>query len=282
MFGYVKVYPPELRLREYECYRGIYCGLCRAMGKCTGCVSRCFLSYDMLFLVLVRMILNNEKTKIKLSRCFVHPFKKRSVADVTPSMNYAAQIGAILGEYKIEDDISDKHGIHSLRAHALRPVFSVIKKKAVKSSDVSDVCLLIDRNLKDLSDIEESNSRSPDEAADCFGKLLAGVFSYNLSDGSAFRIAENIGMHVGRWIYLCDAIDDFKDDQKSGAYNPFSSTGLPDKDTAYTALMLELSQMDTALSLLKNDQKELYELVFNTVKFGMPSITDSILNKVYN
>ena len=36
MFGYVKTVRGELRIREYEYYRASYCGLCRAMGKCTG------------------------------------------------------------------------------------------------------------------------------------------------------------------------------------------------------------------------------------------------------
>ena len=32
MFGYVRPYRPELRVREDEYYKGTYCGLCKAMG----------------------------------------------------------------------------------------------------------------------------------------------------------------------------------------------------------------------------------------------------------
>ena len=54
MFGYIKPLTPELRIREHECYRAYYCGLCRAMGKCTGQCSRMTLSYDFVFLAAVR------------------------------------------------------------------------------------------------------------------------------------------------------------------------------------------------------------------------------------
>ena len=36
MFGYVTANKPEMKIREYEYYRGVYCGLCRALGKCGG------------------------------------------------------------------------------------------------------------------------------------------------------------------------------------------------------------------------------------------------------
>ena len=54
MFGYVVVDKPSLRIREYDYYRATYCGLCHTMGKCTGCLSRMTLSYDVAFFVLIR------------------------------------------------------------------------------------------------------------------------------------------------------------------------------------------------------------------------------------
>ena len=54
MFGYVKACPPQLRLCEWEAYRGVYCGLCRAQGSCTGQCSRLTLRYDFAFMALVR------------------------------------------------------------------------------------------------------------------------------------------------------------------------------------------------------------------------------------
>ena len=44
MFGYVKPWLPELRVREEATYRALYCGLCRTMKKTVGrlsTLSRC-------------------------------------------------------------------------------------------------------------------------------------------------------------------------------------------------------------------------------------------------
>ena len=77
MLGYVRVKSQELRLREYDCYRALYCGLCKSMGKCTGQCSRMTLSYDFVFLAAVRIALTEEPLQIKKVRCLLHPIRRR-------------------------------------------------------------------------------------------------------------------------------------------------------------------------------------------------------------
>mgnify|MGYP006393699639 FL=1 len=55
MFGYVTVYKPELKIKEFEAYKGIYCTLCKEMGKEYGLLSRFLLSYDGAFFVMYKM-----------------------------------------------------------------------------------------------------------------------------------------------------------------------------------------------------------------------------------
>ena len=76
MFGYIGVHDAELRLRELDCYRGVYCGLCRAQGSCTGQCSRLTLSYDFAFMALVRTAL---ATRYSWS-CAVAPFTRSAAA----------------------------------------------------------------------------------------------------------------------------------------------------------------------------------------------------------
>ena len=71
MFGYIGVHDAELRLRELDCYRGVYCGLCRAQGSCTGQCSRLTLSYDFAFMALVRTALAGDTVQLELRRCRV-------------------------------------------------------------------------------------------------------------------------------------------------------------------------------------------------------------------
>ena len=81
MFGYVVVDKPSLRVREYDYYRATYCGLCHAMGKCTGCVSRLTLSYDVTFFALVREML--EETKVEFVKKTRPEMKFSSVEELS-------------------------------------------------------------------------------------------------------------------------------------------------------------------------------------------------------
>ena len=55
MFGYIKPDIPHLKVVDYELYKASYCGLCKAMGKKTGCLSSLTLSYDFAFLAFMRL-----------------------------------------------------------------------------------------------------------------------------------------------------------------------------------------------------------------------------------
>ena len=54
MFGYIKPMTEELKVKEHELYKSIYCGLCSAMGEHICTSNRLTLSYDIVFLALVR------------------------------------------------------------------------------------------------------------------------------------------------------------------------------------------------------------------------------------
>ena len=55
MFGYVKPWLPELRVREEATYRALYCGLCRTMKRTVGRLSTLSLSYDFVFFLISRL-----------------------------------------------------------------------------------------------------------------------------------------------------------------------------------------------------------------------------------
>ena len=61
MFGYVTINKPELKIKEYEAYKGVYCTLCKEMGKEYGLLSRFLLSYDGAFYVMYKLGLSKDK-----------------------------------------------------------------------------------------------------------------------------------------------------------------------------------------------------------------------------
>ena len=76
LFGYIRPKIPELKVREYDQYKGIYCSLCKRMGKEYGIASRFALSYDSTFLVLMMLGLQEECTPFQSGKCVFNPLKK--------------------------------------------------------------------------------------------------------------------------------------------------------------------------------------------------------------
>ncbi|MBR3863261.1 MAG: hypothetical protein IKM42_06375, partial [Clostridia bacterium] len=133
MFGYIKTAQSELRLREYEYYRASYCGLCRAMGKCTGQCSRMLLSYDFAFLVNVRMALTETVPTFKKRRCLAHPLHPRKMMEINEELRYCADASVILAYEKCRDDVADERGFRRFKARLRRlfvaPAYSRARKR---------------------------------------------------------------------------------------------------------------------------------------------------------
>ena len=69
MFGYVTIYKPELKIKEYEAYKGVYCTLCKEMGKEYGVLSRFLLSYDGAFYVMYKLGLSKDNINQRQTQC---------------------------------------------------------------------------------------------------------------------------------------------------------------------------------------------------------------------
>ncbi len=216
MLGYIKPAYAELRVREHEFYRAAYCGLCRSMGKCTGCLSRMTLSYDFVFLVLVRYALAGENAVMKSGRCIAHPLKTKPYLVHSPELAYAAGAAALLMDGKIKDDISDEGGIRKMAARILSPFTG----SAMHRAGLPELRETVSKELAALSSLEKCGSDDIDGAADTFGRLLGAVMSLGF-EGSSARIAYEIGKYTGRFVYIIDAVDDMGADAKKGRYNPF-------------------------------------------------------------
>ena len=282
VFGYVKPDIPELKVKDNELYKATYCGLCKTMGKCTGCISRLTLNYDFVFLALVRRVLENVKGNVRMRRCMLHPLKKRPVLDQNDSLEYSSKTSAILTKLKLKDNINDSHGFSRLKAKIAATVSLFFKK-----TDESLVPLekKVGECIDKLSSYEKENGDSVDTAADIFGELLAEVSSFGL-DGANYRIAYDIGRHLGRWIYVIDACDDFSNDIKNSSFNPIVNAFGKEitKDTAETmkcALCLELEAMSKSVELIDfSSHNDVERIIKNVIYDGMKNETEKIISKM--
>ena len=284
MFGYVIVDKPSLRIREYDYYKATYCGLCHTMGKCTGCLSRLTLSYDVTFFVLVREMLDETKVEFVKKRCVRHPINKINTVKINPQMEYAACVGAQLAYGKIVDNVNDEKGIKRFGAKVSRALFS---KMDMKSFDMAPAMAeLITEKLDLISQIENDKVASIDAPAEVFGDMMAGLLSYEL-EGEKKLIAQKIGKRIGRWIYIVDAFDDYDKDRKTGSYNPFvqlyEGKDFTDDELLSISKMLEaeLSLAFSAIELLdEGGDKIRSEIIKNILCLGMPASVERICKKI--
>ncbi len=271
MFGYVTPLTEELKVKEHIFYKSVYCGLCRTMGKRVCSESRVTLSYDIVFLALVRFALTREKLAFKKGRCMASPTKKKVFLQSNPTLEYSAAAGALLAYYSLADHAEDSCGIK-------KPIFKtalLFSRRMRKKASLPELDAFIKEKLDALCRLEKSGDATPDSAADIFGALLCGIFACGL-DGDEKRIAEQIGYHVGKWIYLADAADDFAKDKKEGAFNPFQSI---DPDMISCSMYLELEGASAAFELIDRYDDGIKSILQNILYLGMKEKTEKILNK---
>ncbi len=272
MFGYVRARRADLLVRQDALYRGIYCGLCREMGRCTGQCSRLTLSYDMVFLYLIRASLQNLTPRVRQGRCALHPFRRRPMVESDAELRYAARVSALLVYGKVCDDLADERGVKRLLKRFARPFAAHAKKRA----DLDALYREIEARQTELAELEAEKLPSVDAPADCFGRLLSAVFAYGL-EGDAKMVASAVGFRTGRWIYAVDAADDLNDDAKNGAYNPFirlygDSVDEKQRELIASAMRIDLNEISNALLLA--DESELIAIARNIAECGMADATD--------
>lgn len=281
MFGYIKLNKPECKFREYEYYRGIYCGLCRALGGC-GMRARFTLSYDATFLALVRIALEGEKPRFYKKRCIAHPFRRHTEAVPCEALTFCAHASILLSYRKLLDDLADERGGKRLAAKILRSFFRRCDRRARRGYEA--LLERIDKGLAALTNYEKAPTQSLDRPAALFGAVMAEMLSFGLADERA-RVASAVGMAVGKWVYLNDALDDYEEDMARARYNPlltvFGNDGLSKDAVASVELALKacLTEAENALDLIEFPDVDIRALVLNILRFGMPEATKQILRK---
>lgn len=294
MLGYIRPYPPELKLREHQYYRGVYCGVCRAMGRCTGQCSRMALSYDFVFLALTRLALANANpcrgndtraVHFEKRRCLPHPFRRRLSLQAGDVTDYVACAAAMLNYHKLLDDKQDERGTKKARAIFATPHFKRFFRRARKKFPA--LAQEIEQSMSRFGEIERMNDiPSADIPADAFGQVLAVLFSHGLNQDRA-RVAHHIGFHIGRWLYMIDAIDDYDEDVRRGRPNPLHSLygeeGLTKarREHLYLALSAELRHAIDAVDLIDLDEqncgRELLPLLSHMLETALPATAERIL-----
>ena len=217
MFGYVIASWDELSKEQKNRYGAVYCGICRAIRRQSGNLARLGLSYDMAFLGLLLMSLYEPEEVTARNACLLHPVRRRTWVD-SEILHYCADMNVALSYYNCLDDWQDdgKHAAH-LMAKELEGCLPPIESRYPRQ------CGAIRESLDALAKLESENCPNPDEPAAVFGNLMAQLLVYK--EDLWQQSLEDMGFHLGRFIYLLDACLDYDRDKRHKKYNPFLASG---------------------------------------------------------
>lgn len=321
MLGYVKIDKGELKVREYEVYTGYYCGVCKSIGRRYGQLPRMALSYDAAFLAILLASLSDESDAPVQEHCIAHPVIKKKTVIRNRAIDYAGDVMLILAWYKLADDAADEGKVYA------KPVMLMMKRIFRRLNRMyPELCSSIENHLSALSALEREKCASIDMAAEAFSKIMEDIFTEGLravygseppqqtspgADRSDYGISGTSGMqdepcgfaspgndtrellaragyHLGKWIYMIDAVDDIDENIESGAYNPllfrfgfnaanetadgFRARIEPDLRFNLYHYLAMLSRCTDSLDIRKNAG-----IIENVIYFGLNRKTEEII-----
>lgn len=279
MLGYVKAFKPEMKVKDYELYRGIYCSLCRALGRNYSPVAQLFLSYDFAFAAVLRLAVSTSGCSFSQKRCPYNPAKKCMNCSETQALDFCAHAVIITIYYKVLDNLHDSGFASKILAAMIYPVIKLMHKKAVRLAPEIDE--IIGESMKTQAETEKKSDVGIDEAAhpsaDALGKIASLGFDGKIKDS-----LYSLGYMVGRYVYILDAADDLEDDIKRGNFNPFKAEFEQTERKAFAEKvrgMLNLTQGGALEALDTLDAERFGDILENIVLDGLTFSAEKTLKK---
>lgn len=280
MYGYIRFYGDELKMKDLRLFKMYYCGLCHTLKHNYGQKARMLLSYDMTFMAIFIDAVSGESLSWHHVACPVSPWKKKPGIFQSRGLEKAAFLSVLMGYYKMEDAWQDDKMILAKGAMALyRHSFRKIITQWPETAD------MIEKNLKRFYQNEKHPGIDLDELTDPFAELIALVLSEDAEEEQK-EVFYKIGYHAGRWLYFIDALDDLPQDVAKGKFNAFTAT-LPyeattwqqfyeaAKDDIYANFFVSLDEIHHALKRLHLKQHK--ELIENVFYLGIRNVSELVL-----
>lgn len=283
MFGYIKPFKPEMKVKEFDTYKAIYCGLCKQLGSVYGPFARMTLSYDFTFLSLISLSLKEVSGLFRHEKCIVNPLKKKACLTTCEDLTFGASTAMIMFYYKLKDNYDDGGIKDKSLSLSLMPFARQAKRKAAKRYPYLDE--IVSECINQQNIVEHSDSLSIDYAAEPSAGALGRIFECLSDDKTEQTVLNRLGYFVGRFVYFIDALDDLEDDIKTGGYNIFykkfvaqQNTNLEQiKECAKGVINLTIGQIASAYELL--NIKHYKTILDNIIYLGFHNSLYQVLHK---
>ncbi len=277
MTGYVKPDIDELKVKDLKLYNAYYCGICTALSKKYGPLSRIFLSYDATFMAILSDAFSNGERKFGESRCPLPPFRKKRVVRRNHSIDFGVEISHLSTRLKIDDTRRDSKFLRRMFAILAIPIFGKVDISFIK---------VVKPLINKMIFLELTESANPDEVSDAFGEVMVAL----IRNVQSLQRAKFFLYLIGKWVYLIDALDDISKDITRGVYNPyffkykeFFSGSNPEDFTKFVkkheefSLKFLIHRIQEEFTNIEKDMKRNSQLVKNVVFYGIPKTTSKIL-----
>lgn len=272
MFGYVKVYKPDLKVAEYDTYKAVYCSLCKNLGKNYGPMLRMTLSYDFTFLAMLMLSLENDNCSFKKSHCVYNPFKKCYYTCGKESvLDFVSAVAAMMIYFKVLDNVRDEKGLKKL-ANLLLSKY--LRRKANKArANYPNIFEIVSNYNQMQIKAETADNACLDSLAEPTATVLSSICASLSEDVEQKAHLSRLGYCLGRWIYLIDDANDFEEDAKQGKAN---TVLLSSFDTVISNLYFSANEAGQAFDSLNTNRFS--GIIKNILYIGMPAQVDNITN----
>lgn len=277
MFGYIRISKPEMRVKEYDMYKAVYCSLCKKLGKDYGFITRFALNYDFAFTALLELALKDGFEGTVNKKCVCNPLKKCAYCKEEAPFSTSSAALIILSYYKFSDDINDEKGLKKLVALLLSKLFSrAFKKAKTKYPEIERIAA---GYIKEQNAAERDKNCSLDEAAGPSSKMLSRLFAMCSNDSQNQQVLSHLGMLLGRYIYLLDCLVDRETDIKKNSFNPLKNMSEEEaKKKIKEQLYIVINQAEKTFELL--DIKRFKNILGNIIYVGLEDTMNSEINRM--
>jgi len=134
-------------------------------------------------------------------------------------IRYAADMNVALAYFKAADDWQDDKAVSAkLRMKIFGRNYEALEDRYPRQCEAIVDC------ITEINRLEKENCANPDLPASAFGKLMGELLVFQ-EDMWAPTLRE-MGMALGRFIYLADAMADYRRDKRKKKYNPYIAMGI--------------------------------------------------------
>lgn len=184
-------------------------------------------------------------------RCAVHPASKKT-AYINEATEYAAAMDVVLNYHSLQDDYEDDGShIKQAIAKALKKDYNRISIRYPRQVQA------VEDYMKKLAEAEKRKESNIDIVAGYTGEMLGQLFQWKQDEWA--KDLDSMGFYMGKFIYLLDAYEDLKKDQKKGSYNPFAYVSMESKEeyetfcrSTLTCLMAECAKSFERMPILEH------------------------------